>query len=447
MNLFQNAILAFKRIALHATPQNLDPRTSRRVLVANSVALVFTMIGVPYTVAFYLAGLNVLSAVTVIATLSLTTTLLISHAGYAVASRIYLTVALNALNVAYFVALGPKAEIYFFSYPMAVFPFLYFSLEERKHIIFSVTLACTTYLLMKHYLQYLPGVPLVAVPEGGMFALGLFSNLIAFFGLLAPVYSFFSSNDVYEKRLAEQQIELAEASRGAALYQLAGGVAHEINNPLAILSALSEMCEETVKTQKPLSAEHRDKLERWISKIHKTAKRIAEIVASLRTLTETESEASIRIVSAQEVVQHAVNLSMEQFTKAGIELIPSYVHHHPSVQCNHVQIGQVLLSLLKNSFDAVKDLEEKWVRINILDGPDAVRIEIVDSGTGIPANILSRIFDPFFSTKAVGSGMGLGLSLARQMLRNQQSDLLYTTKDGHTCFHFSLHKEKARDIA
>jgi C4-dicarboxylate-specific signal transduction histidine kinase len=109
------------------------------------------------------------------------------------------------------------------------------------------------------------------------------------------------------------------------------------------------------------------------------------------------------------------------------------------VSCREVQIAQVLLNLLQNAFDAVREQEgEKWVRIDVASRDDRVVFSVIDSGPGIPPELKTRIMEPFFTTKGVGEGVGLGLTISQTILEEHKSKLESTQQDGHTCFSFCL---------
>jgi C4-dicarboxylate-specific signal transduction histidine kinase len=110
-----------------------------------------------------------------------------------------------------------------------------------------------------------------------------------------------------------------------------------------------------------------------------------------------------------------------------------------TVLCREVQIGQVLLNLLQNAFDAVvSQTGEKWIRLDVTEDGDSAVFSVTDSGPGVPTELRNKIMEPFFTTKAVGSGVGLGLSLSRTMIEEHGSKLKLTEDAGHTSFSFSL---------
>ena len=102
--------------------------------------------------------------------------------------------------------------------------------------------------------------------------------------------------------------------------------------------------------------------------------------------------------------------------------------------CDEIEIEQVLVNLINNGIDAVKNLPEKWVRVTIFEDPTQVILQISDSGSGIPEKIRHRLFDPFFTTKGVGEGTGLGLSIAKGILDEHHATISVLAEAPHTCF-------------
>ena len=102
------------------------------------------------------------------------------------------------------------------------------------------------------------------------------------------------------------------------------------------------------------------------------------------------------------------------------------------------QLGQVLLNLLNNAFDAVVGLDERWIRINYFLENKHLKIEVIDSGFGIPKEISEKMLQPFFTTKEVGKGTGLGLSISKGIIEDHCGRFYYQEKDQHTCFGIEL---------
>jgi len=238
----------------------------------------------------------------------------------------------------------------------------------------------------------------------------------------------------------EAELELSRAravssDRLSALGMMAGGIAHEINNPLAIIYAsannLLEMAESGTV---PLN-----ELQNASTRIKRTAERISRIVTSLRLIAREGSADPFQPASVGEIVEHALELCKERFRANSVRLETSLVDATLHVSCREVQIAQVLLNLLQNAFDAVADLDaDRWVRLEVTNSGPSVTFAVIDSGPGVPPELRARIMEPFFTTKPVGKGTGLGLSLSKVIVEDHGGELKLSETANHTCFSFSL---------
>jgi signal transduction histidine kinase len=108
------------------------------------------------------------------------------------------------------------------------------------------------------------------------------------------------------------------------------------------------------------------------------------------------------------------------------------------INCCRVQLSQVILNLLGNSFDAIENLEERWVEVRCEKNEQNLIIKLIDSGNGIPSAIKEKIFQPFFTTKEIGKGTGLGLSLSHSIIKNHQGIFSLDENMKNTCFVITL---------
>jgi len=240
--------------------------------------------------------------------------------------------------------------------------------------------------------------------------------------------------DITERKEMEAQIEAS--ARLSALGMMAGGVAHEINNPLSIIHASAADLLRGVRSEGAVPPEI---VLRNSERIVQTANRIAKIIKSMRHLAREGSQDKMRPIPASKVVEEALDVCKERFKVHGVNLLLSNIDPTLSVSCREVQIEQVLLNLLQNAFDAVTEQAgERWVRLAAVLQDDAVEFSVTDSGPGIPPQLKTKIMQPFFTTKEVGKGMGLGLSLSRRIVEDHGSKLELLEQDGHPCFSFSL---------
>jgi len=122
-----------------------------------------------------------------------------------------------------------------------------------------------------------------------------------------------------------------------------------------------------------------------------------------------------------------------------IRLSCSLIDPDLRVTCREVQIAQAILNLLQNAFDAVvENRGDKWIEIRVGAAGNSVVVSVRDSGPGVPSNIKDRIMEPFFTTKPIGKGMGLGLSLAQSIAKQHGGELTFGELEGHTCFSLAL---------
>lgn len=110
------------------------------------------------------------------------------------------------------------------------------------------------------------------------------------------------------------------------------------------------------------------------------------------------------------------------------------------ILCNNIEIEQVIINLINNAIDAAKHTKEKWVRVHFLDQNDLVIFRIIDSGLGISKEIEEKIFQPFFTTKAVGEGTGLGLSISKGICDHHGARISLNRSFENTCFEISFNR-------
>ena len=209
--------------------------------------------------------------------------------------------------------------------------------------------------------------------------------------------------------------ERAEVERLVLVGQLASGVAHEVNNPLAFVkSNLHYLERELLEADgSPDKAELRELLD----ETRQGVLRIQQIVTDLRRFAR-EGDASTEQGSAAEAIEEARRLASVRLRSLG-EVVVDITPRLPEVRLGQRHLVQVLVNLLLNAADAVEDaVPPRRARIEVrarrVDG--GVRVEVEDNGTGIPPEALPRLFEPFFTTKPPGKGTGLGLALCHEFV-------------------------------
>lgn len=232
------------------------------------------------------------------------------------------------------------------------------------------------------------------------------------------------------KDLREREAVAQYSSKLASIGQMAAGVAHEVNNPLAIIQGSANIISDLVQEEEI----DRPNLILFSEKIVSTTDRIAQIVRSLRSLSRGGEKDPFSPLSIKSLLRSVQDISTHNFRSYEINLIIPDNAKDITVLGREVQLGQVLLNLLSNAFDAVKNLPERWVKIDYghLDG--YVWIEVVDSGNGIPAEHISKLWDPFFTTKVKDEGTGLGLSISVKIIEEHGGKITYEENRPNTTF-------------
>lgn len=239
-----------------------------------------------------------------------------------------------------------------------------------------------------------------------------------------------------EKKIEMQQVNAINNSKLVALGEMAGGVAHEINNPLAIIHSHTQLMERMIEKNNP----NKEQYLKSLKAISTTVDRIKNIVKGLRNISRDATLEKPDFVPLKPILVDVFSLCDERLKSHNITLIcdlnsPAF---NTPLHCRQVQLSQVFLNLLNNSFDAVVELEEKWIKIEAEIKNNRVIINIIDSGHGIAADIQQKIFQPFFTTKEIGKGTGLGLSLVHRMITDHGGEIYYNQSYAHTCFTLEL---------
>ncbi len=237
-----------------------------------------------------------------------------------------------------------------------------------------------------------------------------------------------------QKVIKEQDAMIIHASRLASLGEMAGGIAHEINNPLTIIDGYAKRILKVLRHKKIETPE----LVNYSEKIIQTVIRIAKIVNGLKQISRNGAEDEQELILVEDLIHEALGLSNEKFRHTGVYCI---VESQESwyIKCKRIQFSQVLINLLNNSFHAIKDQDEKWIKFILKKvSSDRIRIYLIDSGHGIEEIILQKIFHPFFTTKKIGEGTGLGMSISRNIVSAHNGFLDYELYEGNTSFYIEI---------
>jgi len=234
--------------------------------------------------------------------------------------------------------------------------------------------------------------------------------------------------------------QLVETQKLASLGQLAAGIAHEINNPLAIISGLTTRLERDAQKEPIPKDEIIDKA----SKVQVAVDRIVRIVRSMQSLARSAANGNTpegEEFRVGEVLDSTLGLAWEKMNSVGIKL--DVKSNSPEIYCvgSSIWFSQIIMNLLINSRDAIQGSTDPWVRVTVEDKDKFVEVHVVDSGKSLSAELQERIFEPFFTTKHPGKGTGLGLSVSQELAQRLGGDLRYKAdSEGHTGFLLSIAK-------
>ena len=242
-------------------------------------------------------------------------------------------------------------------------------------------------------------------------------------------------NSVLEKRVEEKSKELEisqkrimQSEKMAALGQLAGGGAHEINNPMTVILGYTQVIEKRINEDSPLFGP--------VKSIEKAVDRCKNLIGSLLTFSRIEKKEP-ELADINSTVEQALALEEVHTRVKNIEIIREFGEGLHKVMINRNQIQQVIINLCNNAADAMA--EGGTITIKTRQTENMIEIDIRDTGSGMSEEVKKHIFEPFFTTKEVGKGTGLGLSLCYEIIQKHHGQISLESKVGEgTAFNIKL---------
>lgn len=235
--------------------------------------------------------------------------------------------------------------------------------------------------------------------------------------------------------IKERNDRLLGQSKYAELGMMSAGIAHEINNPLAVIQARTTQLlriYRDVNKQKEMGD--------GLQQILYTSERITRTIQGVREFVHQDEKGPKVDIELKYLVDDVLAFCGQRMRNHGINL-RFYGLENVTVSGNKVQLEQVILNLLNNSFDAIEFLPDKWIEISAEVTNSKIHIYIKDSGSGIPDEVAAHMMEPFYSTKDLGKGTGLGLALAKGILEKHGGNLKYVKDSAHTTFLVELPRE------
>jgi PAS domain S-box-containing protein len=246
--------------------------------------------------------------------------------------------------------------------------------------------------------------------------------------------------DVTERQLSEDALgevrsELAHMSRVTSLGALTASIAHEVNQPLSGIITNASTCLRMLAADPPNVEGARETAQRTIRDGH----RASDVITRLRALFG-KKDTAIESVDLNEATQEVIALSLSELQRNRVILRPELAHDLPLVAGDRVQLQQVILNLVRNASDAMSGVDDRPRRLVIRterDEGDHVRLSVQDVGAGFGPQAPDKLFEPFYTTK--NGGMGIGLSVSRSIVESHHGRLWATPNDGPgATFSFSV---------
>ena len=270
----------------------------------------------------------------------------------------------------------------------------------------------------------------------------VFTTIVPFLNDKGKPYKYVAiRTDITDLKFVEEQLErertaLIHAEKMASLGEMASGIAHELGNPLATIAGRMEF----LGMQVDQNGADAETVKKVIKTVTDLTDRMTRIMRGMRSLARNGAQDPFQRASIGRMIRDILELSSEKFKKMGTRVETSEIREELEIRCRETQISQVFVNLINNARDAVQDLQERWIKIEVLDRPDSIEISIMDSGKGISAEIREKIMLPFFSTKDVGKGMGLGLSICKSIVEQHGGSITLDPISPNTRFVVRLPK-------
>lgn len=254
---------------------------------------------------------------------------------------------------------------------------------------------------------------------------------VSFIGLIRDL----TDDKLAEERRLRQHTDMITASRLATMGEMAAAIAHEINQPLAAIATYASAAERLLNA----GPENTGDVKGALASVKAQAHRAGEIIRKLRSFVRPEV-ASLEVKDLKSIIEEIRSLAELDARANNIQLSIDVANNLPEIIADGVQIQQVILNLLRNGIDAMLDCDPDDRQLELhgyMSSPDEVRVDVIDRGHGISQSVRDSLFNPFFTTKT--SGMGMGLAISQTIVKSHGGKLGFEDNPGGgTTFYVTL---------
>ncbi len=394
--------------------------------ILGAYSIFYGFLGAQLAFAVVLSGTAVLSPLT----------LILEKSGKKMPARLLFIMSCNLYIYLTSLGLGHQVAAEYYYLAATMIPIFVFDSHRRWPIFTSIGFSFLCWLLTVTLSTTL--IPSEWIAENMPMEIIKNANFIGAMAIsLIFLYIFVQTNHHLKGVIELERAKAHHNAKLASLGEMSAGIAHEINNPLAIIAG-------TVRLLK----KHRDNVEKFEAQtetITKAATRIEKIVLGLRKFSRTSEGSIFKTEFLADIVSESLVITGAK-TKLHSVLVKTNIQEGLTLSCDSIEIEQVLINLINNGVDAIKEQREKWIQINAFTESNQVVVQVMDSGPGISQEVEEKIFQSFFTTKIVGEGTGLGLSVSKGILDQHKATIKVLRTVKNTCFEIRFPSPTAQNL-
>lgn len=402
-----------------------DDELKKKILFCNLMAVFCGWACIPWALMTYAMGLKISAIALIIASGFNFIALALNAFTRDGCGRYLVPLILSVLVTFNSIAWGKDGGAQVFLFVVGCAPVLFFNVKEILGLLYSALLPVIGFYIDHFYLEsHPPFYP--DLSKELLSILYVSSSGTTFILLMLTVYYFYrlaaerelGLKDALIQNLKQQEV-LIHKSKTASLGEMASGIAHEINNPLSIIQGTSNLLEKKLHKNNIIKPD----LIAGFDTMNTAILRVAKIIDGLRKFAKDHSQDPFEVVPLKDIVSDTLDLCRGRIIDQDIDFKVAEIDPNLKVRCRPVELSHVLINLLNNAQDSVAGHRGAWISLDVEKKDDFVSILIEDNGEGVSPEISNKIFLPFFTTKVTGSGIGLGLSIAKGIVEQHKGEL------------------------